>query len=116
MNRWLIWLLTSIALGGCQAGGRPVSTDCPQPDPCSATREGARPLFAAREVTLADALPLWPGCPSTLQVLARPHPIVFRAVTEEPQTAADPSDWVCESPEAPLLRARRGSGQDVARR
>jgi hypothetical protein len=118
MNRWLIRLLAGIALCGCQAGGRPVSTDCPEPDPCGDTGHDARPLFTMPEVTLATAPPLWPGCPSTLQVLARPHAIVFRAIrpTEEPETAADPSDWVCEGPEAPLLRARRGSGEDVARR
>jgi hypothetical protein len=116
MNRWLIWLLAGIALCGCQMRGGAASEDCPAPDPCDETGQVVRPLFTA---TLTAARPLWPGCPSTLQGMARPHPIVFRAVRpeDEPETAPDPSDWVCEGPEAPLLRTRRGgAGQDVARR
>lgn len=119
MNRRLIWLSIGVGLGGCQMGGSHVLEDCPSPDPCDDTGQVVRPLFAAPAPALAAARPLWPGCPSTLQVMARPHPIVFRAIRpgEEPETAPDPSDWVCEGPEAPLLRARRGgSGQDVVRR
>ncbi|MGA3003902.1 MAG: hypothetical protein ABSE20_19475 [Acetobacteraceae bacterium] len=119
MNRWLILLLVGFALGGCQAAGGPVSDDCPSPDPCDDTGQEARPLFAAPMVTFAAARPLWPGCPSTLQVMVRPRPIVFRAVRpdDEPEAAPDPDDWVCEAPEAPLLRADlRRSEQNVAAR
>jgi hypothetical protein len=119
MNRRLIWLLVVVGLCACQTGGGPVSSDCPSLNPCDEAGQDVRPLFAAPVVTLATAMPLWPGCPSTLQVMARPHPIVFRAVRpdEEPETAPDPSDWVCEMPEAPLLRTDwPRSGQAVAGR
>jgi hypothetical protein len=119
MHRWLIWLLAGISLCGCQVGGGPVLVDCPSPDPCDDTGQEAPPLFAAPAVTFAAARPLWPGCPSTLQVMARPHPIVFRAIRpdDEPETAPEPSDWVCDGPDAPLLRAGRWApAQDVARR
>jgi hypothetical protein len=119
MNRWLIWLLIGVGLCGCQMGGGPVSDDCPAPDPCDDTSQAAQPLFAAPGVTLAAGRPLWPGCPSTLQVMARPYPIVFRAVRPEepPETDPDPSDWVCGAPDAPLLRAgTRRTNQAVASR
>ena len=118
MDRWLIWWLIGVGLCGCQMGRGPVSVDCPALDPCDDSARVVRPLLAEPGVTLAAARPLWPGCPASLQVMAQPHPIVFRAVRpeDEPERAPDPSDWVCEGPEAPLLRAGRGAGQDVARR
>jgi hypothetical protein len=41
--------------------------------------------------------------------MARLRPIVFQAVRPdaEPETDPDPSDWVCDPPEDPLLRAGR---------
>jgi hypothetical protein len=116
MNRWLIWLVGGFALCGCQTGGGPVSSDCPAPSPCD---EAGRALFAVPVSTITAATRLWPGCPSTLQVMALPHPIVFRAARtdEVPEIGPDPSDWVCELPEAPLLRTdRRRAGQTVAGR
>jgi hypothetical protein len=53
--------------------------------------------------------PLFPGCPNTLQVKAQLRGIAFHAVRPdaEPETGDDPSDWDCDAPEAPLLRAWR---------
>jgi hypothetical protein len=109
MNPWLIWLLAGCVLCGCQAAGGPVSDDCPSPNPCDDPGQQAlqpRPV-ATPEVAQVAWKPLWPGCPSTLQVMAQPTPIVFHAVRPEdqPEAAPDPSDWVCELPEAPLQRA-----------
>jgi hypothetical protein len=119
MNRRLIWFLAGLALCGCQMGGGPVSDDCPSPNPCDDLgQQGRLPLSPSPLPTTPAAWrPLWPGCPSTLQVMARPSPIVFRTVRPEeaPETAPDPFDWVCEPPEAPLLRAgRQRPDQDAA--
>ena len=62
---------------------------------------------------------LLPGCPSSLQVMARPHPIVYQAVRpdktpEDPST--DPSDSVCEGPEPGLMRASRRPDRELATR
>jgi hypothetical protein len=122
MTRWPILVVTSLALCGCQTGGGQAargSDDCPAPTLCGdPDPEAALPLGAASG-QFAVWRPLFPGCPSTLQVMARPHPIVYRAVRplEAPQTGGDPSDWVCDPPEAPLLRAMRWrSDQDLATR
>jgi len=50
--------------------------------------------------------------------MALVRPIVFHAVKpgEEPETDPDPSDFVCDSPEAPLLRAWRRPAEDFAGR
>jgi hypothetical protein len=96
--------------------------NCPSYNPCDDPDPEARlPLgpVPGPVVTLAAWHPLWPGCPSTLQVMARLRPIAFQAVRpdEAPETAPDPSDWVCDPPEAPLLRAGRGRpDQDLAAR
>jgi hypothetical protein len=123
MNPWLICLLAGLALCGCQAAGGPVSDDCPSPNPCDDPGQESWRLpgtIPGRAATLAAWQPLWPGCPSTLQVMARPHPIVFRAVRPDevvPDRASDPSDWDCELPEEPLLRADGSHpGKDVANR
>ena len=119
MNWWLIWSVIGVVLCGCQTGGRSASDDCPAPSPCDEAGQERWPLFTVPVATFAVARPLWPGCPSTLQVMARPFPIVFRAVRpdDEAEPAPDSADWHCELPEAPLLRAdRRHPGQDVAGR
>jgi hypothetical protein len=109
MSRWLIWLLIGIALCACQTRGNSALGDCPDAlGPCDEAGKERSPRFAAPVVALAATKPLWPGCPSTLQVMAPLHRIVFHAVRpqEQPDTSPDnPSDWVCEAPEAPLLRA-----------
>jgi hypothetical protein len=127
MNRWPISVLACVVLCGCQltAGpAAPVSNmDCPTPSPCDdSSSESWMPAKSApvAVVALAAYKPFWPGCPTTLQVMARPapRPIAFKAVRpEEPETAPDPSDWVCDPPEAPLLRAgRQPVGQGLASR
>jgi len=120
MNRWPIWFLAGLALCGCQIAGGPVSTDCPSPNPCDDPGQEARLLLGQAPqpvATLVAWRTLWPGCPSTLQAMVRGHPIVFQTVRPEeaPETAPDPSDWVCEPPEAPLMRAgRQRPDHDVA--
>jgi hypothetical protein len=49
--------------------------------------------------------------------MATSHLISFHAErpSEAPETTdPDPSDWVCEGPEAPLLRAARTPLRDLA--
>jgi hypothetical protein len=119
MHRWLIWSLAAFALCGCQTGGGPMSADCPTPGPCDEAGQDVRPLFGAPVVTVAATMPLWPGCPSTLQVMAPLQPVVFHSVLhyDEHEAAPDPSDGVCETPDAPLLRTDLGrSRPDVAGR
>ena len=112
MHRWLIWFPASVILCGCQFAQQPMSDDCLPPNPCYESGSEERlPVGAAPGpvVTLADLRPLWPGCPSTLQVMLRPHPILYHAArpADQPETAADPSDWFCAPPDPPLLRATR---------
>jgi hypothetical protein len=130
MNRWPIWVLACLAFGGCQTGPASVSNEpCPNINPCDDTDSRLRPPAPLSPPRLppgptpvpvaafASGLPLWPGCPTTLQVMATPHRITFHAVrpSEEPETTdPDPSDWVCEEPEAPLLRAGRAPEHDLA--
>jgi hypothetical protein len=120
MSRWPIWALACAALCGCQVASLSLD-DCPAPtlceDPGSDARllpgPGPRPL-----VRQADYRPLKPGCPSTLQVLARVHRIAFQAIRPEeeaPDDASDPSDFVCTPPEAPLMRAERRHRDFAAR-
>jgi hypothetical protein len=127
MNRWPIWVLACLALCGCQSGPASVSNEpCPNINPCDDTDSrllppgfllpGTTPVPVA---ALATGLPLWPGCPTTLQVMATPHRIAVHAVrpSETPETTApDPSDWVCEGPEAPLMRAHLRPEHDLAAR
>jgi hypothetical protein len=114
MTRWLIWFWIGLALCGCHVAGRaaaPTSnTDCPAPDPCDDAGSDSQMIPAygpVPTVRLAEKHPLWPGCPASLQVMARLHPIAFHAVRpdETPDSDTDPSDWFCDPPEAPLLRA-----------
>ncbi len=126
MNRWSIWFALCLAVCGCQSIGgppAPVSDDCPSPGPCDdPDTESWLPSGpgSAAVATLAEWHPPWPGCSSTLQVMARSrlHSIVFRAVRpdEVPNSPSDPSDWVCAPPDAPLLRAMDRSGQHLAAR
>jgi hypothetical protein len=50
--------------------------------------------------------------------MARRRAIVFRAARpdNEPTDDSDPSDWECDPPEAPLLRAWVRPGGDLATR
>ena len=99
-----------------------MSEDCPTLSPCDEAGLEVWPLpppLAAPVGTFVASRPLWPGCPSTLQAIARSHPIAFRAVRphDEHETVPDPSDWVCEPPEPPLLRVDRcSSDQFIAGR
>jgi len=125
MNRWRIWVLACLAICGCQTGDlpvAPVSEDpCPSLGPCDEPDSDAWLLpgpAPARVAALVADQPLFPGCPKTLQVMAQPHPIVFQAVRldEQPDTAPDPSDLVCDPPEAPLQRAERRADHYFAAR
>jgi hypothetical protein len=59
-------------------------------------------------MTMAAYHPLFLGCPATMQVMARPRPIALTSGPRDaPSTSSDPSDLVCDPPEAPLLRAMR---------
>jgi hypothetical protein len=119
MSRSLVWLLVGLALEACQTQGGSALDDCPALSPCDEASRGRLPLFATRTVALAAARPLWPGCPSTMQVMAPQHPILFRAIhpEEKPDTVLDPADWICELPEPPLLRAGiKRPGRDIAGR
>ena len=70
-------------------------------------------------LTRAVYRPLWPGCPSTLQVMAQVHRIVFQAARSGAarETAGDESEYVCDTGDAPLLRteAPRTGPRVVAR-
>ena len=108
MNRPPIWFVVALGLSGCQEPARPHTplsdVPCPSPGPCDETGAGASgkvPWHVAG---------LQPGCPETLQVML--HRIVFGAVRPVPADDAPPDemDTWCEQPEAPLLRADRGSG------
>src|SRR5580704_13897674 len=94
MNRWPIWILV-LALCGCQApdAGRS-DADCPTPSLCGDPDSDAR-LAPAPPTSLANWAPVWPGCPTTLQVMARAHPIVFHTIgpAPEPATAPDDAEW-----------------------
>ena len=114
-----------LALGGCQTGPASVSNEpCPNINPCDDTDSRLLPAAPTRRpatvpvaARLTAGLPLWPGCPATLQVMAPPRPIAFQSVhpVETPKTTgSDPSDWVCEGPEAPLLRAAHPGKRDLA--
>jgi hypothetical protein len=110
MKRWPILALVCFGLCGCQAGriGASMSNlDCPSPNPCDDPDSEA--LLGTGPTTIKVAYrPLKPGCPSTLQVMARLHPVAFQAT--RPRTAPEESDpdqyeSVCAPPDAPLLRA-----------
>lgn len=125
MSRWPIWVLACLALCGCQTAGGPIapvsSVDCPQPTLCDDPEsDSLLQAPATGPLVIKTAWrPLFPGCPTTLQVKARLHPIAFNAVRPEvaPETGNDPSDWDCDPPEAPLLRAWRWRPeQDLAAR
>ena len=117
MHRWPIRLLICVALYGCATVNRPPTpvsdVDCPTPSPCDDPDQDAllRPGPKFRPAALQVAYrPLWPGCPTTLQVMARLHSIAFQAVRpsdEDADAPSDPSDWTCDPPDAPLLRAGR---------
>jgi hypothetical protein len=115
MNRRPIWVPLCLALCGCQTIGGPVAPvldDCPNISPCDDDPDTDARLLLSHTpgpvVIQADWRPPLPGCPTTLQVMARLH-------RDEPdETAPDPSDYVCEPPEAPLLRARLRSDKDLA--
>jgi hypothetical protein len=125
MRRWPIRILTCLALCGCQPSSRlaaPLSdVDCPSPNPCDDPGTEARliPVPVPRpELILADYKPLKPGCPTTLQVMASPRPIAFGLrLGVSPDAATGPTDFFCQPPEAPLLRAGpRRQGQNLASR
>jgi hypothetical protein len=116
MSRWPIRILVCVALCGCQSAQGPDGSrsdaDCPTLSPCDdPSSESLLPPGSDLKpaVTQAAWHPIWPGCPTTLQVMARLHPIAFRAVRPlaAPEPDTDPSDWVCDPPEVPLLRAGR---------
>ncbi len=74
---------------------------------------------AGPPLTLAVYRPLWPGCPSTLQVMAHAHRIAFQAARPGAarETAGDESEYVCDTGDAPLLRTEApGSGPRVVAR
>jgi hypothetical protein len=114
MNRFPIWVLACIALCGCQSASGPAGPmsdePCPSPSPCYDSDFDAR-LLLGPGTLVAEAVyrQLWPGCPATIQVMARMRPVVYKAVRpdNEPPTDSDPSDWACDPPEPPLLRAGR---------
>lgn len=116
MHRWPIWALACIALCGCQMAGGVSDTPCPSNNPCDDSDPEA--LGPARPSLVRLAVyELLPGCPSTIQVMARPRRIVYQAVhpdeaPEEPAT--EPDDSVCEGPEPGLLRASRRPSQNLA--
>jgi hypothetical protein len=88
------------------------SADCPQPTLCDDPESDSLLLQApgsGSRVVQAAWRPIFPGCPTTLQVKAQMRHIAFKAVRpdQEPDTDTDPSDWGCDPPEAPLLRAWR---------
>src|SRR5580658_7956972 len=117
MSRWPIRMLACLALCGCQTAELPVSSaDCPQPTLCDDPESDA--LLLQRPAVVQTAWqPLFPGCPTTLQVKARLRHIAFKAVRpdQEPDTDTDPSDSGCDPPEAPLLRTWRWRrDQDIA--
>jgi hypothetical protein len=126
MNRRLIWVLTCLVLCGCQTASEraaPVSdVDCPSPGPCDDTDPEARlPVGPALGplVTPAAYHPLSPLCPPTTQFATWLRSITFPYVrrADEPGITHDPSDYDCDPPEAPLLRAwRPRSGGNLAAR
>jgi hypothetical protein len=71
--------------------------------------------------TPAEYRPLFPGCPTTLQVMATPnqHQIVYRAARPRvvPEPAPDLSDDDCGPSEAPLRSTSlRPADRDLAAR
>jgi hypothetical protein len=123
MMRALTRFLLCFALCGCQAWLAGKSDDsCPANIGCDEPSNDTRliPGNAGRpKVVVAEYRPLWPGCPGSLQVMARLHPIVFQAARgdpESPATVDDPSDWVCEPPEPSLMRAGRAGAPTLAAR
>ena len=112
MRKWPIWVLPCLVfVCGCQTGVRPAvpMTDmpCPSPNPCDDPDTDALLRLDpghGRPVAIAEYQPLKPGCPTTLQVHAWLRPIGFPAARPD-EFEQDWSDWVCEEPEAPLLRA-----------
>ena len=121
MNRRLIWVLAYLVLSGCQTASEPPApvsnVDCPSPSPCDDTDPeawlpvgpGLGPPVLGPIVTPTAYHPLSPLCPPTTQVAARLRSIAFPSVrpANEPETTPDPSDYDCDPPEAPLLRAAR---------
>ena len=116
MNRRLIWVLAYLVLSGCQTASEPAApvsdVDCPSPSPCDDTDPEARlPVGPGLGpiVTPTAYHPLSPLCPPTTQVAAWVRSIAFPFVrpANEPETTPDPSDYDCDPPEAPLLRAAR---------
>ncbi len=122
MNRSPILVLACLALFGCQTNTSMSDDPCPSPHPCDdPTTEAWRRLGPppAAVVTQAVYRPLKPGCPSTLQVMARPRPVVYHAVSPEeaPDADPDPADLVCDDPDLPLQRADwRRPDRDLAAR
>jgi hypothetical protein len=123
MNRWPMLALVCLALCGCQSAGGVSEEPCPSNslcgDPDADTESRALPGPVGRPMVLRAEYQLLPGCPSSLQVMARPHRIVYQAVRpddtpEEPST--DPSDSVCEGPEPGLMRASRRPDRELAAR
>jgi hypothetical protein len=124
MTQWPIWVLLCLALCGCQTAAHALDDSCPSPtlcdDPDSEAHVRPGPAIAPL-VTLAAYRPLFPGCPTTLQVMARPnqHQIVYRAARprEVPETAPDLSNDDCAPLEAPLRStSHRPAERDLAAR
>jgi hypothetical protein len=121
MNRRALCMSLSLALAGCQSlfGPSAASDDsCPANVACDDDDTDAW-SGPGPALHLADYQPLRPGCPTTHQVMARLHPIVFSAVRPDGESNSapdDPSDWACEPPEPQLLRAQRGGTRTVAAR
>jgi hypothetical protein len=116
MNRRLIWVLACLVLCGCQTASEPAApvsdVDCPSPRPCDDTDPQAwLPVGPALGPVLTPTAyhPLSPLCPPTTQVVVWLRSIAFPSVRppNEPQNWHDPSDYDCDPPEAPLLRASR---------
>ena len=121
MSRRLIWVLAYLVLSGCQTASEPAApvsdVDCPSPSPCDDTdpearlpvRPGLGSPGLGQIVTSTAYHPLSPLCPPTTQVAAWLRSIAFPSIgpANERETAPDPSDYDCDPPEDPLLRARR---------
>jgi hypothetical protein len=125
MNRWPILALICLALCGCQSAGGVSEEPCPSNNLCgdtdtdTDTESRLLPGPAGHPMVARAEYQLLPGCPSSLQVMAWTHPIVYRAVRpddapEEP--ASDQSDSSCEGPEPALMRASRRRDRELATR
>jgi hypothetical protein len=121
MHRWPILALACLALWGCQTAGDLSDAPCPANTLCGDTDSDTdSEAFGPPRQPLVRraAFEIWPGCPTTIQVMAQPRRMVFQAVHPDDQLEPDndPSDSVCEGPEPSLMRAGRRPDQNLAAR